>query len=728
MDLLHEDSRAGFEYRRHLVTRLLLANYDNGTRRHDSGYWADLLVLACHNRTLPPLQLQALAQELRTSKVVDFVLASVVRLLHCQPALNASVLADALLTVPGLWFTPGDTRSVFWSENHLLLYFSAAPVLCRLGWAPPRCPAGWRARAWAYLREKQAVGFYEFASGVYSPWTLVGLANLYDLADEPGLRALAAQCAQALVRQLRQYSSEAGLWALPQMRFQGRHDALTWNLVLLSGPQRDLFGYFAGVWDGSTRDFSLYKSTAFVLLVTDLDLFGGVAGGPRLPALAERFTIGRTPAEQRRALAGFAADVGGLDEWDLTALGWSLGAYVGPGTSERTFRLLEHWQLWDNHQFAWAKPWRHGSAHVITNDAGWLLREVTGSSLLHAQAVLWRHGNASLGSFQHYHPGLRGWQQRPLSAGLGRTELWLASGRLRGRGAERTLATHHVSGSDHLPWVEQSQHVALVAFRRSADVALARGLSRTGVRLVVDTFPAGAAAGGLVRGRTEDATGGNWFLFHAPETAAYAAVLTPCGEELCAGSGRRPRRRQGRGRYRQVWAVVVGHPALHGSFENFSWAIARSRVEWHRSGRALVARAQVDGQALALHWPGRQGPILQTTVGLSVYLLCFLVVCALLCWCCCVLYQIRPSTSFSALVTQRQHRYRPVGQRRRRACVACACHKRSRRCLEHPTAQRLRACLVVAKCACVLVLLSPLALFGWWLLALNHPNTSDPGP
>ena len=150
----------------------------------------DFVLLAKAGLAIPEDQLDYLVEKTITSKKADFFLIVLTRVMALAPGQYDEQVKRAAKELPGLWMSKGDELGVFWSENHFLMWHSCSMILAQFG-IP--LPEGWRERIVFYLQDKIDVGFYEFSSLTYYPFSLAGLLNLYDFAPDNEIKELASR-------------------------------------------------------------------------------------------------------------------------------------------------------------------------------------------------------------------------------------------------------------------------------------------------------------------------------------------------------------------------------------------------------------------------------------------------------------------------------------------------------------------------------------------------------
>ncbi|GIV33185.1 MAG: hypothetical protein KatS3mg031_0720 [Chitinophagales bacterium] len=139
----------------------------------------------------------------------DFDIVKLIRILFFTNGTYDAQILPVLASVP-FWLTKGDKLRVYWSENHMIMWMSSHWLLHeRYGWP---MDSSLSSRLRHYLRLKIHYGFYEFFSSTYAPYTLSGLLNLTDFAQDTEVKNLATQAAIRLLKDLLMPVNDKGVF------------------------------------------------------------------------------------------------------------------------------------------------------------------------------------------------------------------------------------------------------------------------------------------------------------------------------------------------------------------------------------------------------------------------------------------------------------------------------------------------------------------------------------
>jgi hypothetical protein len=83
-------------------------------------------------------------------------------------------------------------------------------ILAEYGGIP--LPEGWRERIVFYLKDKIEIGYYEFFSQTYYPYSIAGLLNLHDFAPDPEIKELARKATLRLLQDFVLMATDLVVW------------------------------------------------------------------------------------------------------------------------------------------------------------------------------------------------------------------------------------------------------------------------------------------------------------------------------------------------------------------------------------------------------------------------------------------------------------------------------------------------------------------------------------
>ena len=550
-----------FRDRQQSLLDTAIREYKAGSRPTEPGWSADLVLLAKANLTIPAEQIDALVQKTIKSTKADFYLAELTRIMALAPGQYDEQVKLAATSQPGLWMSKGDDKGVFWSENHHLLWHSCSMILAEYGGIP--LPEGWRERIVFYLKDKIEIGYYEFFSQTYYPYSLAGLLNLHDFAPDPEIKELARKATLRLLQDFVLMTTEDGFFRTAT----GRATSLDYFTDPKQNPQQEhvaaMLGLGSADLPAGVRSFSV-PSLAF-LATSDIDV--GELLTQRVDHVDEVIKIGRSIGEFRENAAAALTD-----KRDRITAAWSMGQYFHPDTAYELFGNIDHYDLWGNNEFSMFAPFQMVGPRIARLVAVFL-RNFASGSILNVDMALWRHGGVMLTSLQNgYFRVMRPAQQQPFFAVAGPAAVFThASGDLNPNFKERNnLQTH-------FPHIEQNSNVALLMYQPNRDLNVFIK-SSTPVSL---HWPSAYFS--------EETTINSWKI--ARHNQSYVAMWTPCSDDpdgfiVCKGK-------------KQVWASVVGTEETHGSFTNFTQVLSSSAPEI-KGGRCYGATLSVDGQEVTI--------------------------------------------------------------------------------------------------------------------------------
>lgn len=492
---------------------------------------------------------------------IDFDIVELVRILYFTNGEYDSLILGALDTIP-FRLTYGDTLRGYWSENHMIMWKSSYWLLHeKYGWdVHPSVEASLK----HYLQLKIDHGFYEYFSSTYAPYSLSGILNLADFAQDTDIKNLATQAANRLLKDLLMVATDKGVFFPSAGRnYYGsysrpyRHNVT--NLIYL----------LTGRGDAPTGASHGGSFLATSTLQTDSIAASWV------PALDTIYHLGHSLD------SGFVLN-SVLEPVDKTLFQWSSGAYFHPVVAQESATLASDSALWNHVDFRDFGP----LSSLPINDAQVLaefLGAISYSSLnCKADIAIFRKNSVALTSNQDFWKGKVGYQQFPCVATVGTTAVFPASGQVKADWQNRS--SNHAN--EHLPYVEQSHNVALLMywpekpniFLKSEDVAL---------HWDDNDFD-------------EIRTDSLWLLGRQDEN--YVAVRRTCTGQISGQYACSPVNPG------QSWVVVVGDSSMYTDFNNFESIISQAQYNesWSFDSttevRSYYASITVDGNNIDYTW------------------------------------------------------------------------------------------------------------------------------
>jgi hypothetical protein len=511
-----------FEQRRTEYIATALANPNNNV----------ITIQAYENGTVDAGYLNSLLSGIASGTTSDFDIVKLIRVLYFTNGTYDSEILPVLNSVP-YWLTKDEEQRTYWSENHLIMWMGSDWLLHeRYGRA---IDPTLEQRLKHYLNMKVQYGFYEFFSSVYAPFTLAGLLNLSDFAEDAEIKSLAAQAAQLLLKDFLMLTNDKG--------------------VFFPAAGRNYFGKYASAY-GQNHNNLIYMLTGFGEAPDGASHAGGFLASSTLDVdavinswaaeLDTIYSIGHT-LEESFVLNSALTDV------DRILAQWSGGAYFHPLVALESGRLIEDSNLWnhvDMSAFAQFQSLNVEDFPTLAEGAS----AISKSSVIMGQDVaIFKHNSVTLSSVQDFWKGKVGYQQMPVVANVGTTAVLTASGEAvafdqRGEANENT----------HLPYVKQEHNVALVMYRPDPTLPF---FGQTEMEVALHWFDADF---------DEVRTSGNWLL--GRQENGYVGVRRSCTTQInnmiaCDNP-------EG-----QTWVFMVGDSAMYGSFDDFQSIIDSSQFE-----------------------------------------------------------------------------------------------------------------------------------------------------
>lgn len=198
--------------------------------------------------------------------------------------------------------------------------------------------ANLRNRVVHYLQLKVQYGYYEFFSSVYSPYSLSGILNLADFAQDAQIKTLATQAAQRLLTDMLRFTNDKGVYfPVAGRNYPGKYESAYGqnhnNLIyLLTGMGQAPYGASAA---------GPFLSSSTLPVDTIINSWSTV--------LDTLFHIGHSLD------TGFILN-SGMSPVDKVVFQWSSGAYFHPQVVSETVQLLIDSNMWNHVDFALLKP------------------------------------------------------------------------------------------------------------------------------------------------------------------------------------------------------------------------------------------------------------------------------------------------------------------------------------------------------------------------------------
>ncbi len=501
-----------------------------------------------------------LINRIPTKSTSDFDLVKLVRVLFLTNGTQDSLILPGIENIP-YWLTKGDTLRGYWSENHMIMWMSCNFLLKeKYGFA---ADTALETRLKHYLNLKIKYGFYEFFSPVYAPFSLSGLLNLADFAQDPQIKSLATQAAVRLLKDLLLVTNDKGvMFAVAGRSFYSKYDnAYDEN-------HSSLIYLLTGMGDAPTR-----ASHSGGFLATSTLQVDSIVSSWK-PLLDTTYYMGHS-LDSGLILNSSQRTL------DKTIFTWSSGGYFHPTVAFQTAQLLTDSMIWFHVDFEAFRIFSTFSPQAVL-ELSESVPAVSMSTVISGQQVsIFKQNQVTLSSLNNFWPGKVSYQQYPCMANVGTTAVYTASGIPTTDWYDRNSD----NSNDHLPYITQEKNVALLMYRPEPNNIL---LKSTDVALHFKDADFDEVRNDSL-----------WLL--GREGNGYVAVRRSCvgqinNERACAAA-------EG-----QSWVIVVGDSSMYGTFDDFEDVILQAQFseEWYNDSltneRVYYASVTVDSIELEYAW------------------------------------------------------------------------------------------------------------------------------
>lgn len=521
-------------------------------------------ILAYNGQPLIQAYLDTVYSVMLTKSTIDFDIVRLVRAMFLTDGAYDDQIVPNLNLVP-YWVNYGDTVRGYWSENHMIMWMSSDWLIHEHTGRP--ADATLEQRLKHYLTLKVNYGFYEFFSSTYFPYTLCGLLNLADFAEDTEIRGLAEQATRRLLTEVLLMVNDEGVFYPAAGRnytskyinaFGENHSAITYLLTGI-GPVPTVATQGSSFLATSNIDFSDVGAT----WTTEVDTV---------------LSIGHTLEE------GFVINEN-LSWVDRVMMQWSSGGYFHPLVVEETVTLLEDSNMWGHVDFALLAPLQGFPADYYPTLAT-SLSAASMSTVISGQDVhMFKNHGVTLASIHDFHKGKVGFQQWPVVAGVGTAAVYPASG----PASPNWPIRNRNNANEHLPYVGQSANVALIMYWPEPMPELLPFNNKD----VTLFWPENEF--------DEVTENGNWLLGRQGDN--YVAVRRACTGQIEGLWGCETPTPNVPG---QTWVLIVGNAQMYGSFAAFSNLVAQAQFDeqWTQPTGSDIFTASItfDGNTVGYDW------------------------------------------------------------------------------------------------------------------------------
>jgi hypothetical protein len=525
-----------------------------------------LTLFANRGLVIDSLELKTLLEDLPFRFTQDFQIVELIRVLFFADSLYDDRILSVLDTTP-FWINNGEIVRGYWSENHMIMWMSSEWLLHERYGRP--IDNTLYPRLVHYLELKQAYGFYEFFSSTYAPYTLTGLLNLYDFAEDSLIKELAKGASQRLLRDMLKPTTDLGVFYPAAGRnfpskYKNPYDQNHSSLIYL------LTGF------GETPSRATHAGAFLATSTLPVD----EVINSWTPSLDTLLTIGHSVASSFSIHSNMTPKNRLIFQWSATA-------YAHPSIIQETFQLLADSGMWGHKDWQLIEPLSSVPPENAIAIAE-LLNAITYSPLIMGHDLqIFKNNSVALMSIADILKGKVGFQKWPIAATVGTTAVYTQSGEVSLDWEDRNSSVQNT----HLPHVEQKSNLALVMYRPAILPDL------------VALFPGDFFGDKSVSLFWEDAAydeiveDGNWLM--ARQNENYVAVRRSCTEIVntwyaCNNDNG------------QTWIILVGDSSMHGNFSDFQNSIAQSEFNenWYYDAASAqsVYQAEITVDSISIEY------------------------------------------------------------------------------------------------------------------------------
>jgi hypothetical protein len=546
-----------FEQRKTIYNNEVLSNINN----------KPIIIQAYKNMPVDANALNTILTNISTKSTADFDIVKLIRILFFTNGEYDSLILPVLRPIP-FWLEKNEDNREYWSENHMIMWMSSDWLLHEKYGKEVDSNLIYRLKH--YLELKQEYGFYEYFSSVYLPYTLSGLLNLADFAQDTEIKNLATVVANKLLQHILLLTNNKGtFFPIAGRNYPGKYTSAYnqnhSNLIYL------ITGF------GELPRTASHAGEFLATTSINLDL----ALNAWTPTFNQTITLGHTLAD------GINIINKDINFKDKVIFQWSSGAYFDPLVARSTATQLKDLNLWNHHQFDDFKIFS-GVPNPLTPVIAEIGSPFSKSSGNYNPTIyVYKNNSVTLSSIQDFWKGKNGYQQFTIMANTGTSAVFTLSGKPNSDWDDRPA----IHANTHLPYVKQKDNIALVMYRPEKNLEL---FGYSDEKLYISLHWKNQVF-------DEIKESGNWIL--GKEDDGYIAVRRHCINEIngvksCDNTDG------------QTWIFVVGNEATYGSFENFENIINQSYYEekWYFNLPTLkwvyFSKIIIDGKTLEYAWEG----------------------------------------------------------------------------------------------------------------------------
>ncbi|MGL1890070.1 MAG: hypothetical protein OCD02_00515 [Spirochaetaceae bacterium] len=523
-----------------------------------------------------PVKIEPLDQRLKMMEdrvdCADFHAAGFIRMIYqffgsdSTPEYMKEKIVDTILAFKYWPDEPGDDDMCTWSENHTILFSSAAylaglkfpdRIFLNSGLTGTQMAKKFLPRVKKWLDIRFATGFSEWLSNVYYNEDFPAIANLIDFAGDEEIKTKATMVLDLLLADIALNSYDSIMACSHGRAYEGgKKDGLTESTApvarLLFGGETFADGNFSAV----SLIFSTYKMPGVIKLMAHNH---------------------KKEVDENNQICGFniedAKDVGldikRIEDGMMFVAG---EAYMHPKFFAKFLKLLDAYNWWDNKFFSPFKPFRGflkflKATGLLAAFAKLVEKDTTRGYRGAAHIYTYRTPYYQMGATQNYRVGYGGDQQSPWQVTLGGNATCFVTHPGKAKTLVENDTPNYWTGAGTQPGVVQYKNCALMIYNTNTTP----GLYITNRELYTHAWLPLKEFDQVV----ED---GHWKFTQKDDSylALWSRNETQWGEE---GDGRCDLIAQGK---KNIWISQAGDKDEWGTFQNFIQKIQQAKLTVNR--------------------------------------------------------------------------------------------------------------------------------------------------
>lgn len=372
-------------------------------------------------------------------------------------------IARKLLTEYNFWYN-NNSDQVFWSENHFIMNVSSEYILKQQ--LNELISTNLEDRLNAFLDVKINIGFAEFLSPVYLPFTITSLLNLYDYSNNEIIQDKCQILLDTLAYQILSVSLTNGTLISPSGRSYIRHRKSTWNHL----------NYFIDFLIKGTNTIYSGSEMALkeILSVTQYRPSNFVYINFSTEHIITTINISKSFDE----LVSFIKDYP-LDTFVSTL--WSYGCYFPSNKKvlRKVILFMDTYNLWNHPHFKALKKIRKifcsvsCCSNVLLPLSKLLINVSNGAQLLNVSVYVCKEKNYCLSSTINYNEGLSTFQQSVLTLNLDGIPIWFSYGKISNGGLSglgNQEASGEMSTQRITPFIKQEKNKIIAIYKSKSTI------------------------------------------------------------------------------------------------------------------------------------------------------------------------------------------------------------------------------------------------------------------